>query len=248
MRITLKAESARQAGIDVGENAEQYVATLPDEQRPANYAGANFSLSPRVLDGRLHLWLNDPISAWGGVNNEHLVAALGRHGADLPITLHVNSPGGSVFDARAMQSTLSGRSVEARIEGLAASAASWLVLSAAHRTMTVGSRIVVHETRLRFAGCTSELEDVLPVMRAMDAEISEDYARATGGAASDWLARMRRDHGRGEEFGADRALELGLVDDVAETVKARDNEAAVDDRESTRVDARNRVARLEDET
>lgn len=71
-------------------------------------------------------------------------------------------------------------------------------------------------------------------MRAMDAEISADYAAATGGDAADWLARMRRDKGRGEQFGADQARELRLVDEVAETVKPA----------STRVDAQNQLTLL----
>ena len=235
MRIALRAASARHAGIDVAEGAEQFVATLPDEQRPKNFRDDEHTLSPRIEGGRLHLWLNDPISQWLGVNNEHLVAALAGAEPDMPVTLHVNSPGGSVFDARAMQATLAQRDdVEARIEGIAASAASWLVLSATRRVMTVGSRILVHETRLRFAGGTTELSEVLPVMRAMDAEISADYAAATGGDAADWLARMRRDKGRGEQFGADQARELRLVDEVAETVKPA----------STRVDAQNQLTLL----
>lgn len=230
MRIALRPESARHVGIDVAEGATQFVADVPDEQRPDNLKDDEFSLSPRLLEGRLHLYLNDPIAVWWGVNNEHLVAALDSAPPDAPITLHVNCPGGSVFDARAMQATLAERDVEARIEGLAASAASWLVLSASRRTMTVGSRVLVHETRLNFRGCTSELAEVLPVMRAMDVEISEDYASASGTEAARWLEMMRRDKGRGEEFGAARAKELKLVDEVVQVVKPRAGNV------STRVD------------
>lgn len=238
MRVSLRAESARRAGIDVAADAVQFAATLPDPARPANYLDSDYSLRPQMRDGRLHLWLNDPISSWWGINNEHLVAALqGR--SEAPITLHVNSPGGSVFDARAMQATLSElQDVEARIEGIAASAASWLILAASRRTMSVGSRVLVHETQTWFAGNTTEMAAVLPVMRAMDAEISEDYADAGGDLDADgWLALMRADAGQGTEFDAARARELGLVDEVVQTVKRTAENAA-----STRVDARNRAA------
>lgn len=236
MEIALRAESARAAGIDAPDGLEQYVATLPDEQRPANYRDDYYSLSPEVVDGRLHLWLNDPISQWMGVNNEHLLFAL-RTAPDAPVTLHVNSPGGSVFDARAMQSTLGGRDVEARIEGVAASAASWLILSAARRTISVGSQVVVHETSARVFGCTSEVADMLATMRALDIDIAADYARATG--RDGWLARMQSDHGRGTTIGATQALELGLVHEVVQPVKPATDDP---DNASTRVDMRNRLA------
>ena len=237
MDILLRADSARRAGIDVPEDAEQYAATVPDEHRPANLRDTEFSLSPRVVAGRLHLWLNDPISQWWGVNNEHLIHALGLAAADAPLTLHVNCPGGSVFDARAMQATLSGREVEARVEGLAASAASWLILAASRRTMTVGSRVVVHETNLSFRGNTTDLADLLPVMRAMDEEIAADYGAASGREASEWLAMMRAGKGRGTEMGAARAAELGLVEEIVDTAKPTTQaENAADPTESTRMD------------
>lgn len=245
MDIRLRADSARAAGIGIAEDAEQFVATLPDRPRPEQYRDDEFSLAPRLDDdGRLHLYLSDPIDDWFGVNNEHLVAALAGVPDAAPIVLHVNCPGGSVFHARAMQGTLLGRDVEARVEGMAASAASWLILSAARRSMTVGSRVVIHETRLRFRGCTTELRHVLPVLEATDVEVSEDYATATGRDAGEWLAMMQEGGGVGTEFGAARAKELGLVGEVIASAKPlRENKA------STRVDAQSRLAvlRLQEE-
>ena len=237
--MLVSATLPRSAGIDVPQEAHQFVATVPDEARPANLRDERYGLSPRTIDGRLHLYLNDPISRWA-VNNEHLLHALRGVADDAPFTLHVNCPGGSVFEARAMQATLAGRDVEARIEGLAASAASWLVLAAGRRAMTVGSRVVVHETRIAFYGCTSELESLLPVMSAMDHEIAADYAAATERGADEWLRMMRRDKGRGEELGAAKALEMGLVQEVADVVKP--TAGGADNMASTRVDAANRLA------
>ena len=232
MDIILRADSARRAGIEVAEGAEQFVATLPEDARPANYRDDEFSLSPHLdSGGALHLYLNDAVSTWLGINNEHLVAALAGAPEDAPIVLHVNCPGGSVFAARAMQATLAGRRVEARIEGLAASAASWLILCAERRTITVGSRVAVHEVTVRFSGSTSELAERLPVLRAMDVEISEDYGRVSSASAADWLRLMAANQGAGTEFGAARALELGIVHEVVDTIKGARNE-----HESTRVD------------
>ena len=234
MEIALRAASAQQAGIEVPDGLAQYVATLPDEDRPRNYRDDRYGLSPQVVDGTLHLWLNDPISQWFGVNNEHLVVALATD-SEAPVILHVNSPGGSVFDARAMAATLHGRDVEARVEGVAASAASWLILSAKRRTITVGSQIAVHETSIRFGGCTTEMADLLAVMRAMDAEIAADYEAAAG--TGGWLALMQAERGRGTRLGAAKAVELGLVAEVVRTTRPTDDP----DNLSTRVDARNRL-------
>lgn len=234
MEIALRAESAHAAGIEMPDGLKQYVAKLPDEDRPENYRDDYYSLSPQLIDGRLHLWLNDPISQWSGVNNEHLVFALATD-PDAPVTLHVNCAGGSVFDARAMTATLAGRDVEARVEGLAASAASWLILSAKRRTITIGSQVIVHETHGRFGGNTSDMAALLLVMRAMDAEIAKDYEAASGNDG--WLALMQADQGRGTRIGAARAQELGLVHEVIQPVQPTD----APDNLSTRVDARNRL-------
>ena len=224
MRITLRAESARQAGIETADDAASWEARLPDPPRPENYASDRFGLSPQMRGDTLHLWLNDLIDQWFGVNNEHLVAALGEAPDDAPIVLHVNCPGGSIFDARAMQATLADRQVEARVEGRAASAASWLMLVAETRTITVGSRVLVHETNGVFRGTTSEVaHDVVPLMQAMDAEVSSDYAAGTGGKAGDWLARMRADKGRGTEFDAAEAVKLGLVNSIIQTARKATN-------------------------
>ena len=85
MRITLRAESARQAGIETAEDAASWEGRLPDPPRPDELRTLiRFGLSPQMRGDTLHLWLNDMIDQWFGVNNEHLVAALATAPDDAP--------------------------------------------------------------------------------------------------------------------------------------------------------------------
>ncbi|WP_301100276.1 ATP-dependent Clp protease proteolytic subunit, partial [Propionivibrio sp.] len=68
---------------------------------------------------------------WGGVSAETLVKTI--RGVTAPvINLRVNSPGGDVFAARAIEQALrdSAATVIAHIDGYAASAASFMVMAA----------------------------------------------------------------------------------------------------------------------
>jgi ATP-dependent Clp protease protease subunit len=75
----------------------------------------------------------DVIDSYWGASAKALVEALDAVG-DKTVHLHVNSPGGDVFEARAMVSAVRARQqqggkVISYIDGLAASAATYLALA-----------------------------------------------------------------------------------------------------------------------
>lgn len=122
------------------------------------------------------------------------IAAL-RPAANKPIRLHVNSPGGSVFDAVAIYNALKNhpRKVTASIEGLAASAAGVVVMAAAEIRATGNSFLMIHNPSalcVGDAGAMREMADFLdrvktPLIaayrrcRTSDAEIAALMARET---------------------------------------------------------------------
>ncbi|MFK5283009.1 hypothetical protein ACI3PL_25920, partial [Lacticaseibacillus paracasei] len=61
------------------------------------------AIRSEASDTELHVYVYDVISSWWGANAADLVAALADAG-DRTVHLHINSPGGDVFEARAMAS------------------------------------------------------------------------------------------------------------------------------------------------
>lgn len=135
------------------------------------------------------------------------------------LNIFINSPGGSVFEADAIYSQLErwkGEKV-AYIDGLAASAASYIALAAdrvvtakhgkwlIHNASTVIYDIFTAATLRDFATRTAATLD------KYSASIAELYVAKTGKKSAEVLAQMDRD----ELMTAAEALEFGLTDTVA---------------------------------
>lgn len=95
------------------------------------------------------------------------------------IDLRVNSPGGSVFEAVAMMAALDGfkGTVTAYVDGLAASAASSLIMSADRIVMAEGSMLMIHDP---YAFAVGNAEDMLrqaELLEQVKGEIVKAYQR-----------------------------------------------------------------------
>jgi len=91
------------------------------------------------------LYLYDEIGVWG-IDATEFVKNLQEVKADT-IHLRINSPGGDVFEARAMHTALKQHSamVIAHIDGLAASAASFVAMAADEIEIVDGGFLMIHK-------------------------------------------------------------------------------------------------------
>lgn len=160
------------------------------------------------------VYLYDIIGAdyYGGVSANAFVPALHALDADL-IHLRINSPGGDVFDARAMAAAIKGHpaKVIAHIDGLAASAATYVALAADEVEITDGGFFMIHQAWSLAMGNADDMEESARVLRKVDASIVADYARKTGQAEeqlAEWMAATTW-------FNADEALAAKFVDRIA---------------------------------
>lgn len=162
------------------------------------------------------LRLYDPIDSWGGdwgMSAKELVDALD----ELPdavneIRLHVNSPGGEVFEAIAVLNAL--RSHEARVvaivDGLAASAASFIACGADEVVMAKNSELMIHDAWGLCVGNAQDMRDLAEDLDRLSDNIASIYADKAGGEVSDWRAAMSRE----TWYSAEEAVEAGLADRV----------------------------------
>lgn len=151
----------------------------------------------------------DVIGGWFGTNAADLVAELDALDVD-QIDVHVNSPGGAVWDGTAIFNAL--RQHDARIvvtvDGLAASAASVIAMAGDEIVMAEGSQMMIHRASGGVFGSAELMRETAAVLDKIDQNIAGIYSRRAGGDAAGWLAAMDAE----TWYNADEAVDAGLAD------------------------------------
>jgi ATP-dependent Clp protease protease subunit len=167
-----------------------------------------------------NVYIYDAIDPWFGVTAKDVVRTLNGISAST-INLHINSPGGDVFEARAMKTALEAHpaKVVAYVDGLAASAASFLMLGADEIRIAKGAFVMIHNPWSFAFGEAQELRQTADLLDQIAATIARDYAGKTGASAAqikDWMDAETW-------FEAEEAVKNGFCDAVieAKAVSAR---------------------------
>ncbi|MFD2763935.1 head maturation protease, ClpP-related [Micromonospora eburnea] len=154
--------------------------------------------------------LYDVIGEWG-ISAREFVRDL--RGITAPvIDLRINSPGGLIYDGFVIYNALRDHParVEATVDGLAASAASWVLQAAEHRVMNRHSELMIHDgLALTIGNEADHLETAAQLGRLSD-NIASIYATRAGGSADDWRAAMRAE----TWYTAAEAAAAGLADEA----------------------------------
>ena len=118
---------------------------------------------------------------FGGVAPEQFAKTLAGIKAGT-LNLRVNSPGGSVFAARSMAQAIKDYpgKVIAHVDGLAASAASFLIMAADEVVMSEGSFLMIHNAWSIAMGNAEGLRQEADLLDTIDASLVKTYAKRTG--------------------------------------------------------------------
>lgn len=164
------------------------------------------------------IWLYDVIASddeeaqwWGGVSPRQFIEALAATTG--PVTLRINSPGGSVFGAQAMVTAMRAHPhpITAQVDALAASAASVIAAEAAACHIAAGGRIMIHKAWGLAIGNSDAMEALARLLAGIDGDLAATYARRAGqDDAGPWMARMTAE----TWFTAEEAVAAGLADAV----------------------------------
>jgi ATP-dependent protease ClpP protease subunit len=161
--------------------------------------------------GSSRLYVHKAIGGWQ-LDAGRFVEAV--HALDVSrIDLHVNSPGGIVFDAVAMFEALRSHParVVAHVDGLAASAASVLVMAADEVEIAEGGRMMVHDARGGVWGSPDEIRAHADLVDSISQDIAGFYAARTGGTRAKWREAMRAT----TWYSAAEAVRAKLADRIA---------------------------------
>jgi|DEB19_MinimDraft_2_1074335.scaffolds.fasta_scaffold03812_2 ATP-dependent Clp protease protease subunit len=177
----------------------------------ATNARADKAPAIRAEAGKVYIY--DVIDRDWGASAKALIDALAPY-AGQPVALHINSPGGDVFEARAMVAAVRnhGAPVTTYIDGLAASAATYLALAGDKVHITDGGLFMVHNSWTLAWGNKHEMRSTADLLDKIDGTIANDYARKTGATAEQIAAWMDAE----TWFTAAEAKAAGFVDEVSD--------------------------------
>ena len=128
------------------------------------------------------VYLYDIIGGWwGGVDAQTFVKDLNALTTNT-IHLRINSPGGDVFEGRAIATALRAHKakVVAHIDGVAASAASFIAMAADEIEIAQGAFVMIHNGWTFAMGNRNDLRDAANMLEKFDESIVTDYHQRTG--------------------------------------------------------------------
>jgi ATP-dependent Clp protease, protease subunit len=158
----------------------------------------------------------DEIGAYG-VSAKSFLDELGALEGAGPLTLRLNSPGGSVFDAVAIYNALKRHAgpVSVWIDGIAASAASYVAMAGDEVVMPKNAFLMIHDPSGFVMGTAEDMRAMAEALDKIKGSLVAGYVAKSGGAEDDIGALMAKE----TWLDAAEAVELGFADRLAEPVR-----------------------------
>ncbi len=155
---------------------------------------------------------------WGGISAESFAKQLNAMQGDVEV--RIDSPGGDVFGGRAIAQAIRDYAgiVTCRIDGLAASAASYIAIAGDKVVAAPGSFMMIHRAWTLAMGNCEDLRLTAAVLEKIDASIAASYAAKAVEGDQDWLGLMSAE----TWLTAAEAAGMGLVDDVLPEQSSKD--------------------------
>ncbi|MGW4856963.1 head maturation protease, ClpP-related [Streptomyces sp. NPDC004288] len=166
-----------------------------------------------LAGGTAAVYIYDEIGYWG-VTASDFVAELSEMQNVTAIDLHINSPGGEVFDGLAIMNCLRSHpaSVTTYVDGLAASIASVIAMAGDRIVMGPHSQLMVHEGSGLCIGDAAEMRKMADLLDFQSDNIAGVYQARAGGTVEEWRAVMLAE----TWYTAEEAVTAGLADEVAQ--------------------------------
>ena len=165
------------------------------------------------------IYIYDIIDADYGVGAKDVIGAISSLKDAKVLNIRINSPGGDVFEGRAIMEAIKrfdGKTV-AHIDSLAASAATSIALAADEVVMSDGALFMIHNASGLVWGDKNDMRQTADLLEKVEGSIVNDYTAKTGMEDTTIVAMMNAE----TWMTADEALANKFVDRVVKTGKAK---------------------------
>lgn len=129
------------------------------------------------------------------------------------IELHLNTPGGDVFDGIAIYNAIKDHpaTVNVSVDGIAASAGSFIAMAGDKIMMNRNSEMMIHDAQGLAVGNSTDMRSLADLLDKTSDNIASIYADRAGGTVASWRKAMKNE----TWYSADEAVKAGLADSVA---------------------------------
>jgi len=203
----------------------QVIAMFAARRGDSERTGNSWYSITNVSQAEAELFIYDEIGTWGVTAGDFLSDLRAIKAST--ITLRVNSPGGDVFDGVAIFNAVKRHpaTVNVFVDGIAASAASFIAMAGDTITMSPHSQMMIHEAAGLVIGPAAEMRKMADILDKSSDSIAAIYAERAGGTVPEWRARMVDETWLSDQ----EAVDLGLADSIegAEEVAVEDKAPTV---------------------
>jgi ATP-dependent protease ClpP protease subunit len=223
----------RRAILDALTPAVQFAMEQPGGAPPRPLADVpGLSMRARVTaeaPGELLIYgrIMGSASMWmEGIAPSDVANALKELGAG-PVNVRINSGGGDVFGGVAIHSLLARHPgiVTVYVDGVAASAASFIMLAGERVIASRNAMIMIHDAMTGVWGNREAFQRAMDLLDRVSDNIADMYAEKAGEDVEFWRAKMLENGEDGVWYTGMEALDAGLVDEV---IAAKDDDDDVD--------------------
>lgn len=164
--------------------------------------------------GELYIYAPIGESWWSeGVTAKHVVEKLEELKGVSKLIVRINSEGGSVWDGKAIENAIrrfDAAEKETHVDGLAASAATFIAMACPKVVMAANATFMIHEAATMASGRACDMRAVADMLEKENRTIAETYARKTGKGVDECLAMMSAE----TWMSAAEAKEAGFADEI----------------------------------
>lgn len=167
------------------------------------------------------LYIYDVIDAWWGVSAKEVAEAIQSLDPSSTLHLRINSPGGDVFEGRAIATAIQqfrGKTI-AHIDGLAASAATSVANAADEIEIVDAGFYMIHNAWTFAFGNKADLRETANLLEKVDGSLVADYARRTGASTDQIVQWMDAE----TWFTAQEAVDNGFATRIAAAAEKTEN-------------------------